>query len=60
MGISKSTVDRMLHEEATVPNGQMGQAGQMGQQEEVSQLSQVSHYPSGTGRENAEPLKDKS
>lgn len=60
MGISKSTVDRMLHEEATVPNGQMGQAGQMGQHEEVSQLSQVSRYPSGTAGENAEPLKDKS
>ena len=59
MGISKSTVDRMLHEEATVPNGQRGQEGQMGQQEEVSQLSQVSRYPSGTARENAEPLKDK-
>ncbi len=59
MGISKSTVDRMLHEEATVPNGQMGQAGQMGQQEKVSQLSQVSRYPSGTAGENAEPLKDK-
>ena len=60
MGISKSTVDRMLHEDATVPSGQKGQAGQLGQQEEVSHLSQVSQYPSGTAGENTEPLKDKT
>lgn len=45
MGISKSTVDRMLHESETVPNRQTGQVGQTGQ---LSQASQVSHLPDGT------------
>lgn len=48
MGISKSTVDRMLHENPTVPNRQTGQVGQMGQDEKVSQTSHVSHLPNGT------------
>ena len=59
MGISKSTVDRMLHENTTVPNGQKGQAGQMGQNG-LSQPSQPSHYPNGTAGGNVETLKDKS
>lgn len=48
MGISKSTVDRMLHENSSVPNRQTGQVGQMGQGKEVSQTSQVSQLPNGT------------
>lgn len=52
MGISKSTVDRMLHESAAVPCRQMGQEGQMGQEEKVSQLSHVSRHPSGTAADD--------
>lgn len=51
MGISKSTVDRMLHENSTVPNRQTGQVGQMGQDEKVSQSSQVSLLPNGTAED---------
>lgn len=48
MGISKSTVDRMLHESETVPNRQTGQVGQTGQ---LSQASQVSQLPNGTAED---------
>mgnify|MGYP001663608834 FL=1 len=47
MGISKSTVDRMLRETGGVPNGQTGQVGQTGQNG-LSQVSQPSHLPNGT------------
>lgn len=45
MGISKSTVDRMLREVSGVPDGQTGQDG-------LSQVSQPSHLSNGTAGGN--------
>ena len=52
MGISKSTVDRMLREVSGVPDGQKGQVGQTGQ-DGLSQVSQPSHLSNGTAGGNA-------
>lgn len=52
MGISKSTVDRMLREVSGVPDGQTGQVGQTGQ-DGLSQVSQPSHLSNGTAGGNA-------
>ena len=51
MGISKSTVDRMLREVSGVPDGQTGQVGQTGQ-DGLSQVSQPSHLSNGTAGGN--------
>jgi predicted ATP-dependent serine protease len=51
MGVSKSTVDRMLREVSGVPDGQTGQVGQTGQ-DGLSQVSQPSHLSNGTAGEN--------
>ena len=56
MGISKSTVDRMLRETVGVPDGQTGQVGQTGQNG-LSQVSQPSHLPNGTADEDVKPCK---
>ena len=52
MGVSKSTVDRMLREVSGVPDGQTGQVGQTGQ-DGLSQVSQPSHLSNGTAGGNA-------
>lgn len=52
MGVSKSTVDRMLREVSGVPDGQTGQVGQTGQ-DGLSQVSQPSHLSNGTASGNA-------
>ena len=52
MGVSKSTVDRMLREVCGVPDGQTGQVGQTGQ-DGLSQVSQPSHLSNGTAGGNA-------
>ena len=52
MGVSKSTVDRMLREVSGVPDGQTGQVGQTGQ-DGLSQASQPSHLSNGTAGGNA-------
>lgn len=52
MGVSKSTVDRMLREVNGVPDGQTGQVGQTGQ-DGLSQVSQPSHLSNGTAGGNA-------
>lgn len=51
MGVSKSTVDRMLREVSGVPDGQTGQVGQTGQNG-LSQVSQPSHLSNGTAGGN--------
>lgn len=51
MGVSKSTVDRMLREVSGVPDGQTGQVGQTGQ-DGLSQVSQPSHLSNGTAGGN--------
>lgn len=56
MGISKSTVDRMLRETGGVPDGQTGQVGQTGQNG-LSQVSQPSHLPNGTADEDVKTCK---
>lgn len=56
MGISKSTVDRMLRETGGVPDGQTGQVGHLGQNG-LSQVSQPSHLPNGTADEDVKPCK---
>lgn len=56
MGVSKSTVDRMLREVSGVPDGQTGQVGQTGQ-DGLSQVSQPSHLPNGTADEDVKPCK---
>ena len=56
MGISKSTVDRMLRETVGVPDGQTGQVGQTGQNG-LSQVSQPSHLPNGTVDEDVKTCK---
>ena len=52
MGVSKSTVNRMLREVSGVPDGQTGQVGQTGQ-DGLSQVSQPSHLSNGTAGGNA-------
>lgn len=58
MGVSKSTVDRMLREVSGVPDGQTGQVGQTGQ-DGLSQVSQPSHLSNGTAGGNVITCKTK-